>query len=1504
MTLGAGSRLGPYEIVELIGVGGMGEVYRARDPRLGRYVAIKILPAGIADDAGRLHRFEQEARAVAALNHPHILTLFDIGSHDGTPYVVTELLDGENLREVLARRPPTQRQVLTMAVQVAQGLAAAHQKGIVHRDVKPENLFLTAEGRAKILDFGLARFGAPLKSSSPGETKGDVTRAGFLMGTVAYMSPEQASALSIDPRSDLFSFGIVLYELLSGRHPFRRETAEATVEAILYETPPAPSSLEPTIPPALDGIVRRCLEKDREERFQSAHELAVALEAVLKAPPGAASLAAAEERSPYPGLQSFTEKNAGAFFGRETEVKALWQRLESRRLLAVIGPSGAGKTSFVRAGVVASRPEGWGAIVCKPGAAPLRNLANAVAPELANDPEAVTQLLSSDEPEIALEMLSRWRGAHAEALLVVDQFEELFTLNPPESQACFAALLGRLASETDIHVLLSLRDDFLMRCHDREPLGAIFSDLTPLGPLTADGLRRALIEPARKLGYRFEDDALVNEMVASVEGARGALPLLAFAVARLWEKRERETKFLTWEAYEEIGGVAGALAQHAEATMARIGSERHGIVREMFRQLVTAQGTRAVLDREELLSAFQERAAADEVLGALIDARLLTSYEVAEAEGRSTRHRVEIVHESLLEAWPRLVRWQTQDEEGALLRDQLRQAARLWSEKNRTGDLLWTGTAYEEFELWRERYPGKLTSAESDFARAMASKARRRKRLLRTTVASVIVALATIAVTIGILGYRAARSRDRAEAEAQRAEAGKLLALARAAVASDSTSPLAYVRKSLELADTPEARRFAVEVLWRGPAARILSPGTSAEGLAPGEISSWPSLPVLDPESKWLALRNPASGRVFLFPNDGSAPRVLPPSPDGNASALAFGPGGDLLITNGPGSSLRFLSLPDLREVGTVELGGVSSDAWVAGDRLLTSTRLSREDAQTLIRSWPLPAGEPTVVARFEPPSARTRKLDPTGKWLAYEHERTIFLRALAPIGPSSDRVLGRLEGDPWDDNPLKIFQDGRGLVSLEQPGVIRLWTIGGGERPRVLRRGKAVGLLDVSREASHLAGIDLDGIALWDLRDPPDAEAALLRFESNTTLVGGFDSKAQWLVTGSGNKYYFWPVRTPRRRVLPHHGSGTWRLEFTPDGRWLASSAIGEPVRLWPMNPRDGSFRDLVPRVPSWNVVANAASTRLLVGTWAFSQSGPADGRVFLFPIAGGAPRQLRTGWEGVAGTYAVAFDPRGRLAVATPAIDFGSRGDLALHVLKTWDLESGKERTFPIANLTGADWMGCESFQFAPNGVLYCASQGGVLRLEIPNDLSGTLSGENIYPASRARFALSPDGRRLLVLASTGHDPNTSVFEDLVLVDLTTGHRSRITTHGQRLFTAAFDPTGKIIVTGDVEGIVRVGLATGEEPHLLLGHRAQYVESLAVSPDGRWIASVGLDDLFLWPMPDVKKPPLHILPHGELLRTLDSVTNLRVVPDPSSSTGWRLDVGPFPGWKDVPAW
>src|SRR5512143_1711230 len=203
MSLPAGARLGPYEILDLVGAGGMGEVYRARDPRLGRDVAIKVLPAEVGADPERLRRFEQEARAVAALSHPNILTVFDVGTHEGVPYVVMELLQGETLREMVSRRVPTQRQVLSFAVQVAKGLDAAHAKGIVHRDLKPENVFVTADGRVKVLDFGLAKQVQRLTANSVEPTASSPTEAGQMVGTIGYMSPEQARGLPVDARTDV-----------------------------------------------------------------------------------------------------------------------------------------------------------------------------------------------------------------------------------------------------------------------------------------------------------------------------------------------------------------------------------------------------------------------------------------------------------------------------------------------------------------------------------------------------------------------------------------------------------------------------------------------------------------------------------------------------------------------------------------------------------------------------------------------------------------------------------------------------------------------------------------------------------------------------------------------------------------------------------------------------------------------------------------------------------------------------------------------------------------------------------------------------------------------------------------------------------------------------------------------------------------------------------------------------------------------------------------------------
>jgi len=275
MPLSAGTRLGPYEILAALGAGGMGEVYRARDTRLKREVAVKILPQEFATDPARRQRFEFEARTVATLNHPNIIAIYDVGMEDTTPYIVTELIDGEPLRAgVFALRKS-----LDCAVQIANGLAAAHDAGVIHRDLKPDNILLTRDGHIKILDFGLARMSASRKAAVATETLTIHTEPGVVMGTVGYMSPEQVRGKEADHRSDIFSFGVVLYELLSGGRAFQGETSVETMTAILKQELP---ELPETVPPGIREVVHHCLDKDPSRRFQSARDLSFALSAVMQ----------------------------------------------------------------------------------------------------------------------------------------------------------------------------------------------------------------------------------------------------------------------------------------------------------------------------------------------------------------------------------------------------------------------------------------------------------------------------------------------------------------------------------------------------------------------------------------------------------------------------------------------------------------------------------------------------------------------------------------------------------------------------------------------------------------------------------------------------------------------------------------------------------------------------------------------------------------------------------------------------------------------------------------------------------------------------------------------------------------------------------------------------------------------------------------------------------------------------------------------------------------------
>jgi predicted ATPase len=417
MALPSGTKLGPYEIIELLGAGGMGEVYRGRDARLNRGVAIKILPSAFSTDRERLHRFEQEARSASALNHPNIITVHELGQHGSTHYIAMELVEGKTLRDLLIPGLLSMRKVIEIAAQVADGLTKAHEAGISHRDLKPENLMVSHDGFVKILDFGLAKLASPRAEEESNNCTTGQTPAGLVLGTVGYMSPEQASGQRLDFRSDQFSFGLVLYEMVTGKRAFRRSTAAETLVAILREQPEPIGMQNRDAPAPLCWAIERCMAKEPDKRYATTRDLA-------------RELAAIRDRFSEKPVQQVEARPANlptqrtGFVGREKEVAAAKELLlrQDVRLLTITGPGGIGKTRLaveVASGLVESFPGGTHFV-------PLSSLSD---PGLIAS--AIVQALgireSGSQSQSPLEILKEnlQNSLHAPMLLLMDNFEHL-----------------------------------------------------------------------------------------------------------------------------------------------------------------------------------------------------------------------------------------------------------------------------------------------------------------------------------------------------------------------------------------------------------------------------------------------------------------------------------------------------------------------------------------------------------------------------------------------------------------------------------------------------------------------------------------------------------------------------------------------------------------------------------------------------------------------------------------------------------------------------------------------------------------------------------------------------------------------------------------------------------------------------------------------------------------------------------------------------------------------
>lgn len=1189
-------------------------------------------------------------------------------------------------------------------------------------------------------------------------------------------------------------------------------------------------------------------------------------------------------RSPYPGLAGFTETDAAFFFGRELEVAAAWERLRERRLVAVIGPPGAGKTSLVRAGVAASRPADWAALLTTPGRAPFERLAQGLALQLADDPEAAALVGSWSETDAACAALTRWRGARRGALVVVDQLEELFTVGSPDEQERFARLLGRLSDQGDVHVLLGLRDDFLMRCHELPGLSSVFDGLVPLGPLSREGLRRALLEPARVVGYRFEDASLVEEVVDAVNGERAALPLLAFAAAKLWDSRDPETRTLTRRAYERLGGVAGTLAQHAETTLQQIGPERQPIVRGLFRSLVTAQGTRVGLARSELLGALRGQAGAEEVLQFLLDARLLSTgddphgSDATDGDGQ----RIQIVHESLLTAWPRLVRWRAQDQDGAVLRDQLRQAAQLWHERGKPAGLLWTGTALAEFALWRRHSDVPLTPAELEFATAMGEQADRLARRRWTAVAAVIAVLLAGVLSTAALWRRSEGARAEAQAAAALAEASRLVALGRLHLDSDPTAALAYVLASLERADSYEARHLAVETLWKGPVARVL-PAALPECECVSLSGS--------PDGRWLACAG-FTPAVCLFPSDGGAPRVVRGNePVASVRQVVFDAAGRRFATTARGDDCVRAWTTDGKEDGTfagdVLWFGVRHD-----DGLLSLAPETAGPGGLVLRSgWP-GSRSPLPIARWVPPrGVGAVDVDGSGTWLAYGHERSVRLATLEPgRAPRRDRPLG---SHPRPVEDVAISTDGRRVFSRDDAGEVRVFDPTSG---RLLRRltgspPRRYSPLALDRQGALMAWAPAGQqvVQVWDVDGPAGAEPLRL-FRSDLQSDGGaaaFLGDGRWLSSTSLTSISFWPLRVPTVIVFRGHLSGAiLGLAFTPGSRELVSCSAGDGARVWALSPGAGEPRALRPRgdSPCYGVDVDPTGRNLVLAV-------PTRGG-YLVPVAGGPAREILPVGP-TTSLLAAGFDASGRWVAVAPNYA-PSAMDMQLQLL---DLTTGAVRRFPLraADRGGPYEGGAATLRFLPDGRLLVAGDGGIRSFD-------RVTGERRVvldaPGRMTFMDVSKDGRKLVaVFGADGGE--TLGSPEVVMIDLSTGARRALRSHGSSVRSVALSPSGEVVATGDGEGAVRVGAATGEEPHLLLGHRGS-VQALAFSPDGSRIASAAQAEVRLWPVPDFSRPPMHAESRDRLLERLRALTNVRVVEERKAPGGYRLEVGPFPGWDN----
>lgn len=1478
-----GQMLKGYELHEQVGAGGFGVVYRATQPLLKREVAIKAILPEHANQPDFIRRFEVEAELVARLEHPHIIPLYDYWREPDGAYLVMRWLRGGSMRGLLDKSGalPLDR-IADILDQIAAALMVAHRSHVVHRDIKPDNVLLDEDGNAYLADFGIAK---NLDDIAEGGVKST------LVGSPAYFAPEQIRGDNITPRTDLYSLGVMLFEMLVGTRPFPQATTMELIMKHLNEPLPLLHTVRGDLPRDLDDVLQKATEKDPDDRYPDVLSMAAAFRAAIRSElpvtrpdlldtdtlhdiivdvPTMLTLPAPE--NPYKGLRAFQEADAADFFGRQALVEGLIARLNETgtgsRFLAVIGPSGSGKSSVVRAGLVPAIRRGalpgsdkWFIAQMIPGAHPLEELEVALLRVAVNPPGSLAEQLREDQRGLLRAVRRILPDDSSELLLVIDQFEEVFTqLEDEAARTHFLDSLYNAVTDpkSQLRLIVTLRADFYDRPLQYRAFGELLRKrMETVLPLSADELREAILAPAEQAGVQLEP-GLVAALLNDVGEQPGALPLLQYALTELFERRRERT--LELFTYQDIGGITGALARRAEELYEGFDEAGKAAARQLFLRLITlgegTEDTRRRVRRAELGAIV----GVDDVIEAFGRHRLLTFDRDPVTRGPT----IEVAHEALIREWGRLREWIDESREDVLVQRRLTLSAAEWTEGRRDPSFLASGARLSQFEAWAAETGLALNEEERAYVRESVEQREAQRKFeearkaheadlerqaasrLRYLVAGLSVFL-VVAVGMALFALnrqqnaetqrlRAIAALDEAEVQAQRAtiaqgEAevqaeratiaqGEAEIQAGMAANSEATAVAAQAESDLAAELARQQAAEAQSLALAANAQLVLNSGDAdlALVLALNAIQAVDE-PALE-TVRALANTAYAPGTRYLFDEHTLPILNVAISPDGRTALSAAG---NEISTDREGELIQWdLTTGQMLRRLEGHEHKVTDVAYSPDGQTALSA-----DYNGVIILWDLSTGE--EIQRFQDPAGIVRRLEfsPDGKYFATGGG--VMERVVKVWDLRSGEIIRRLEGHTDQLDALAYSPDGTKLLSGARNGELILWDANtGAEIQRFVAHADAVNAVAFTADGEMAAsgGSDI-GIVLWNVATGEE----LGRIETGVTYSVAFSPDGLTLASGTGagsaGVISLWDVSGTQdtgdeiRRFVGHTSSAT-ALAFTPDGRMILSGSNDTTLRLWYVNSAAETLR-IQNNEGIESAVYSPDETTALAGLRGLD--------AVLWDLESGEEIRRLVGHEDY--PRSVAFTPDGTRAV-TGSLD---------GTLIVWDVASGEE----IRRFEGhTGWV--TTFALTPDGerVLSGALNAVDTMLDAEVILWELETGEEIYrfPGTIMSVAISPDGERALI-GQTGLDAI-----DMVLRDLDTGDEISRTTIGSDLaWDIAFSPDGQTALLAMGTGTMRLwDVNTNTEIRRFVGH-TDIINSVAFSPDGRTALSGSNDGLvILW--------------------------------------------------------